>query len=192
MPRSKRTEHTRWQNDSPITDMFEAIEILQTTGTTLRETHLQARPKEAGDGYEICVPWARDGSSGGDTSGTHYFQVDSALVEKMKEERLLTPYIEKYWGGSRVIEDQLVLTTHANMEHETFWKDMKKKAESMLKPGVHTDLTGKPKRLGSGRDGFQCGKLYFDYELPGERGKVRVYPQEDRLVMPEEKQAQSA
>jgi|GEM_PF-7066272 len=183
--RPQRSKHSRWCTLTPITDIYEAIDVLQIDGTTLRETHLKKCEPAIGEGYEILVPWAREGSSGGDTSGTHYFHVDSALAEKMKEEGLLTPFIEKGWGYSRERPDELVLTSKAYQMLEEFEKEMEKKAESMLTPGIHTDLTGKPKRTAWSRDGFKCGKLYFEYKLP-QGGVVRVYPQEDRLVMPDE------
>lgn len=178
----KRTEHTWWWNEAPITDVHEAINVLQQTGTTLRETHLAKRD----DGtYEIQVPWVHEGSSGGDTSGSFYYQLATEVAEQLLSEELVTARKVKHWGYAETRESELVLTTAANRKLDEFKKAMEKKAESLLVPGTHTDLTGKPARLGCGRDNHRCGKLYFEYKLPQEGGRVRVYPEEDRLVMPE-------
>ncbi len=182
----QRTKYSHWYNDAPITNLYEALDTLSSENSSRRSVHLRKRDSEAGEGYEIAYPWYREGCSGGDTSGTDYYDIDTALAEELIRERLVQPNRVPQWGYTETRENELVLTQAAEQKLELFEKEMERKAESMLTPGIHTDLSGRPKRLCRNRDGFRCGKLYFEYELPEERGVVRVYPEEQRLVMPEE------
>jgi hypothetical protein len=182
----KRSATSHWRNDEPIKNLYEAIDTLSSENSSRDPVHLRKRESEAGDGYEIVWPWYREGSSGGDSWGIEYYEIDTATAEELIREHFVAPRRVKHLGYTETRDDELVVTDIAREKLDLFEKEMERKAESMLTPGIHTDLAGKPKRLCWSRDGFRCGRLYFEYELPEERGRVRVYPEEQRLVMPEE------
>jgi hypothetical protein len=185
----KRNDYTYWYNDEPITDIHEALSVLACEQTSSTPLYLAHGRESVNGGYEIVVHWHSHRGYGSD--GVEYYQIDQALAQKLVDEQFVIPRRILHMGYTETRKEQLVLSDAAREKLEAYEKEMEKKAVSMLVPGIHTDLTGTPKRTSWRRDGFRHGKLYFEYELPGERGSVRVYPEEDRLVMPEEKQAQS-
>ena len=189
----KRTEHTYYCNDAPITDLYEAIYLLSREQTSNEPLYLVKDLRTFGGqlavpngGYELIVPWYNHRGYG--SEGIDYYQIDQGLAQQLVDEKFVVPRQVKHWGYTETKTDEFVLSHAARGKLETFEKEMEKKAESMLTPGIHTDLTGKPKRVAWRRDGFRCGKLYFDYELP-RGGTVRVYPQQDRLVMPDKEKS---
>lgn len=181
---SKRTEHTFWMNDKPYTNIYVVLELLAAQSQTYEPHHLHRCRGNEGFDWEIVVPWYSSGCSGGDTSGHHYYQLDPAVAEQLVKDELVTAHMEKHWGYTTEEKDKLVISHRGSEELRLFMHDMRTKAESLLKPGVHTDLTGKVDYRGHDRDDYGSGPLHFLFEMPT-GGRCRVYPEEDRIVLPE-------
>jgi hypothetical protein len=168
-----------------MTDLHEALEFLSSTSPVAGdEFHLHRFPFTDCE-WELVAPWFTSGSSGGDRSGYHYYQIDPVLATELVKEGFVEKRRVRGWGYTRVVEDELVITEAGRQKLEAYLKEMRAKAESLLKPGVHTDLTGEVDHAGHNRDGYHCGKLYFEFRIPNQ-GRCRVYPEEGRLLEPEE------
>ncbi|KND50696.1 MAG: hypothetical protein ABA06_04555 [Parcubacteria bacterium C7867-001] len=184
MPRIvKRTEHTYYWNAAPITNLYEALEVLTFDNSSRTPVHLAHENSPDGKTWEILSPWYREGSSGGDSSGIEYFQIDQELAEKLKAGGYLQPRKEVGWGYTRYNEKELVASQKAHDEDRSHSREMEKVAESMLTAGVHTDLAGSPTRLRFGREDWRTGRLHFDYKMSN-GDTCRVYPEEKELVAP--------
>lgn len=185
---AKRDEYSYWYNETPITDLHEALYFLAREGSS-RDPYCLAKPggywgqKEVPDRWELHAPWYREGSSGGDTSGTDYYQIDPALAEQLINEGYVAPRRVKQWGHTEERKDELVITEKGRCVDEAFEKQMLKKAESMLVPGIHTDLTGNPERRQYDRDKFRHGRFYVEFDTPNE-GRCRIYPEQDEMIFP--------
>lgn len=181
----KRDEHTHWNNEEPITDVHEALEILSEQSPTDSDEFRLHPTRGKLYAWEIVVPWYTEGDSGGDQSGYHYYQIDETLAETLVKEGLVEKRREPRMGYTHTHNDQLVISQAGRDALDAYLTQMRAKAESLLRPGVHTDLTGKPDYAGHDRDGYHCGKLYFEFRLPDTDRRCRVYPEEDRVVEPE-------
>lgn len=180
----KRGEYDHWYNDEPFTDIHEVLQLLNTRSPLINEEfHLHPCP-EYDWKWEIVEPWFTSGDSGGDRSGYHYYQIAPELAERLVAECLVTPRKQKEWGYTREILDELVISAAGKTMVETFEAEMRARAESMLTPGVHTDLTGDPVYRGFRREGYRHGRLYYKFQLPESNDCCRVYPEEGRIVLP--------
>lgn len=181
---SRRTEYTFWMNDEPYTSLYTVLELLAAQSQTYEPHHLHRCDGKDGFDWEIVVPWYSHGCSGGDQSGHHYYQFDPAIAERLVEYELVTPHKEVGWGYTTEVKDKLVISSKGSEELRRFMHDMRTKAESLLKPGVHTDLTGTIDYRGYSRDDHGSGPLHFLFEMPT-GGRCRVYPEEEKIVLPE-------
>ncbi len=179
----QRTKYTTWHNEEPITDVNEALYFLNQQGSSSEHIHLARRRGADGLEWELVEPWYREGSSGGDTGGEHYYQIDTVLAEKLVRDALVRPHKRVGWGYTREEPDTLVISAKGEQAVRTFEEGMRSKALEFLVPGVHTDLTGEPVRCGNGRDQWRHGRVYFDFRTPaGET--CRVYPEQDECIVP--------
>ena len=176
-----RNKHTFWYNEKPITDLNEALHLLDYPNWSDEPSYL-ARRDEA-DGWEIITPWYSEGDSGGDTSGNYYLQIDRALGQKLFEEKLVEPRRINYVGGFWLDDTQLVLTKDAKKRVETFHAEQRERARALLKPGVHTDLTGVPEPMRRRREQTNYGRLYFDFRCPNDT-VCRIYPETGEVIFP--------
>lgn len=181
MPRYKIADET-WYNEVPITDVFELLDLLDSENSAREPIHLNAYDRST---KEWCVasPWYSEGSSGGDTWGTYYYQVDQSLVFALILEGLVEPLKELEWGHTRYNRQKLVISHFGREKWRSYEKKLLKKAETLLTPGVHTDLTGIPVRNGYGREHFRYGRFHVDFITPsGET--CRVFPEQGNLEYP--------
>ncbi len=182
MPRYKLKDRT-YYNETPITDVYEALDVLCFESSSRRSIHLFKSIDKDNPDYHLVVPWYREGCSGGDTSGEDYYQIDPTLAQKMIDEGLVTPLKIVSWGRTDTDRERFVVCYDGEEKSKAYDRDMIKKAESMLKPGIHTDLTAKPYRTEYGREGFRHGRFYVEFKTPHNE-RCRVYPQDDELVFP--------
>lgn len=181
----ERDKYTRWRNELPIVDLNEALYLLaMDMRLSVEVPYLTRRQQEAvGEIFELVVPWYTHGDSGGDQSGYYYFQIDQDLARKLVMDGLVQPTVVKYWGGSHEETNKLVISPSAHERHREFETEMLAKAETLLKPGLHTDLTGRPCRRYYGLEHQYYGRFYVEFEMPNGK-QCRVYPGEDILIAP--------
>ena len=176
-----RNEYTFWYNDEPIRDINEALHLLNTQGSSSEPYHLTkySDPQL----WEIVAPWYHEGSSGADSGGNDYFQIDKTLAEQLLRELLVEPRRINYFGGFRLDPDQLVISKTGEQQVHAFNQKMRTKAQSLLILGTHTNLTGEVVYRGHDRENRTHGKLYFEFLGPYDE-TCRVYPEENRVVFP--------
>lgn len=193
MSRPKRDKYTNWWNMAPIADLHEALHLLNEELPWISEDAFirlhDCRSDKGGFPWEIILPWYREGSSGGDASGYHYLQIDPNLAEHLVAEELVD--CRRKYQGSLILPDEYVISATGRRRWLEFFETMRTKAVGMLKPGIHTDLTGKPLYRGADRDHWRCGNLYFKFEVPL-GGDCRVYPEEERILMPDQIETKAA
>jgi hypothetical protein len=179
----KRTDGTFWDNDEPIRDQHEALDLLAVDGSSTEPLHLTREMRDSAWVWELVVPWYHE-RNGSESSGNNYFQIDGEVAKHLVDQGLVVPRKRIGWGFTRTIDDEWVISEHGQKALQEFNRDMRIKAESMLISGVHTDLTGNAPRLRMEREHWRYGSLYFEFELPM-GGTCRAYPEEDRLQLPE-------
>ena len=173
-----RDKYSNWFNETPITNLNEVLDVLKEKSTAI-EPHFLSRKNGR---WEIVLPWYRDGSSGGDTWGYRYLQIDPKTAETLVSEKLVEPHQVKHLGYTETQKDVLVISRKGREIIKMFVESMITKADGMLKPGIHTDLTGKPSRSGFGREEWRYGRFYVGYEMPSGQ-KCRVFPEQNILVV---------
>lgn len=177
-PLPNRGEHGTWCNYEPITNLAEALDFLTTDGSSSEPYHLHRSIH--GDGWELAAPWYREGSSGGDSSGTDYYQIGQSLAQRMIEKELVEQLLVKFHGGSYRDKDKLVVTRRGSEAQKLLLAKAQRRALRMLIPGKHTDLTGEPQSAGWGRDQWRYGRQYFEYCGPS-GNRFRVFPVEHTI-----------
>ena len=180
----KRTPHSYYYNEEPVTDLNEALDLLGSDNSSTDPVHLARKDPRDGEGWEVRIPWYKEGSSGGDTSGIDYYQIDTELAERLVSERMVEPFVVKQWGSSYADSHRLVLTAPSKQRVREFSDDMRAKALKLLIPGIHTDLTGEPDYAGSGRDSYRHGRVWVLLRSPKE-GRCRVYTESGVVVFPD-------
>lgn len=185
---TERTKHTWWHNETPITELYEALNFLADPPEANDPIHLFRKHERDGGGFELRIPWYHEGSSGGDSSGINYYQIGSELAQRLIDEQLVAPRKVPRWGYTEVREDEFVRTEQGYRLWHTHLNQMEEKAESLLIPGTHTDLTGRPHRVRMGREHFRHGRLRFDYQTPT-GDIVYVFPEEGKIEMAPNKAA---
>lgn len=108
-----RDEHSSWSNVETITDLREALSLLQRRMGSTEPTHLRRSLIGIRFVWEIAVPWCRD-AHGRDTSGTDYYDVNDEVAKHLRDEMLVEPYIVKGWGWSYPDLERLVITSEAS------------------------------------------------------------------------------
>lgn len=181
----ERDKYSHWSNQEPITDVHEVLHFLaEQSRIANEEFHLHRTSGEEWE-WELVAPWYTHGSSGGDRSGWDYYQIDPALAEQLVQDGLVTPHRIPRMGYMETRENELVLSSEGRMKVIAFDKEMRIVGEGLLTPGIHTDLTGTPDYRGYRREEFRHGKLYYQFEMPT-GGICRVYPEEGKVLLPEE------
>jgi hypothetical protein len=186
----KRGEHSYWENDEPYTDVHIVLELLNKQSPTYEPNHLDRCTGEEYD-WEIIVPWFTYGSSGGDRSGHNYHQIDTALAKELVDNGWVEPRKILHMGYTETRENEFVISPAGKKKLEAYLSEMKARAESLLVPGVHTDLTGSIRYRGHRRDDWGWGPIYLIFDLPEDRGQCHVYPDEGKIVMPEDSTAEA-
>lgn len=181
-PRPQRTKHTTWENDTPISDSNEAISLLAHNSSSSEPVHLTRFPYDCEHEWEIVVPWYHEGSSGADSAGWDYFQIDQELAARLVRAGIVEPYKILYLGGSRVDQNRFVLPKELKTAAYQRERELIEKAKRLLVPGVHTDLAGEAQRCGSGREHWRFGRFYVDFETPL-GGEIRVFPEQEEVCV---------
>ena len=180
LERASRPKKHWYNEEGPIRDLREALYLLNIDGSSNDPHHL-AQDRDTKD-WEVVAPWYHEGSSGADTSGYDYFQIDQALAEQLVREGFVTTRRVNYMGGFYLNSDELVLSDKAREQVQKFEQDMRLKAQSLLTIGIHTDLTGEVVSGGWGREHRLYGRMHFDFVTPN--GRCRVYPETSSVVFP--------
>lgn len=186
MPRYERTENTSWRNAKPATDLNEVLYVLAEKNSSTTPVHLFRHPEDKDWNWEIKIPWYRDGDSGGDSSGVDFYQIEEETALKLIKERLVEKRRIPQWGYTETRNREYVISSHGKRQLGEYHEQMREKAWALLKPGVHTDLTGArdialcPSRKHYGDD----MRLFFVCNVPN-GSRVHVYP-EDGSIVPEE------
>lgn len=181
-PFRRRDEHSFWYNQEPISDPYEALSLLRSNNSSTIPPYLRRELIDALWTWEIVVPWYHEGSSGGDSSGEDYYEVVDAVAQRLKLESHVEPHVDKGWGWSRPNPDRLVISSRSkemSIEHE---RVLRAAAAALLRPGIHTDLSGKPHQGGAGWD-YDTNRFYVDFHTPSET-TCRVYPERQEIIYP--------
>ena len=174
-----RSKDTSWENDAPIADLLEALDLLYEGHHVYRPKHYLSTRKSP---PEIHVEWYIDGDSGGGRSGTDYYQIDRAVSQQLIDGGFVTPRIEKGWGWSRRESEVLVLSEAGLTLREKLRDEQFQIAKAFLRPGVHSKWSSIFNCTGSSREKMEWGRLSFSFITPlGE--KVRIYPDNGEFEM---------
>jgi hypothetical protein len=182
-----RAGNTYWWNDTPIMDVHLALEILLKESAVIgRPTYLHdCQYEKVSHKWEIVEYWYREGSSGGDRGGWNYFQIDARIAEQLVAEKLVIPKEEGAHPCIIKIPYQLLVSDKGRRVYNEYRESMKRKALGMLRPGVHTDLTGETRSRGMDREPWRCGELFFAFDMPL-GGQCHVFPGSERIVLVDE------
>ncbi len=187
MERRARGDNTLWRNSKPVADVYELLALLENRQSGrycdtryLRPANSGFRPTKC---PEVEVDWYHEGSSGGDTGGHDYFEVAPQVAEQAVRERWVEPNVKKYWGGSTVEKDKLVLSELGKVTLNKYIREQMEEAKKLVVPMKHTKYSGLLEPRGYGQEGHdgEGGELYFDFETPMQE-KLRVYPKSKRVV----------
>lgn len=177
----QRDKYTFWHNQYPIEDAYEALSLLALDTTSSRPTIIQDC-EVLYNVAEILRHWYREGSSGGDMSGTNYYQVSRRTFERLMAFGMIQiQTIHFPAGGSITRADEYVISAEGKRnlkEHDAL---MLKIAKSMLKPGIDTDLTGQVPNYELSREHFRHGEVHVDFFCPDNR-TCRIYPRSRQRV----------
>ncbi len=145
----KRSEHTRWMNAEPITELERALYwFVDAFSSSTEPSHLRPpltyRGSDAPRVWEFVECWASE-KHGHTNGGENHYQIDQELAARMFKERFVEPFLEKGWGYTRQDNDRLVLSQKGRAHLEAHQQSLCEKARTFIVPGVHTDLTGELK-----------------------------------------------
>jgi len=168
----KRDEHTYWYNEKPIATTHEALDALRKRWGDSGKRYIYTD----GEKPELRIGWYKEGSSGGDSAGTDYFEIKPEVAAELAK----LGYIEKMpireIGYTYREPHKFVLSREGERELERLYKEKKEVARSLLVPGEHSQFSSIFDDAGSDREGYRhCGRLFFDFVTPMKE-KVRVYP----------------
>ena len=173
-----RDKYSNWFNETPITNLNEVLDVLKDKSTTI-EPHFLSRKNGR---WEIVLPWYRERDSGATSAGYHYLQIDPKTAETLVSEGLVVPNEVKHLGYTETQKDVLVISRKGREIIKMFVESMIKKADGMLQPGIHTDLSGEPARCGYRREHWRYGRLSVEYKMPsGET--CCVFPEQNILIV---------
>ena len=130
----KRDEHTYWYNEQPIATIHEALDALCKRWGDSGKRYIYTDNEKP----ELWICWYKEGSSGGDSAGTDYFEIKPEVtaelaklgyIEKMAVPQIGYTYHEPY---------KFVLSREGERERERLYKEKKEIARSLLVPGEHS------------------------------------------------------
>lgn len=179
--RKMRDQYTPWFNDRPINNVHEALDFLKQQSYVSGEAFHLHHNREGW--WELVEPWYSEGDSGGDQSGWNYYQIEEAVALQLVSAGLVAPREVPRMGYTQTIEDELVITQKGQEELAAFGARMVTIAKSMLRPGIHTDLTGEVRQRGSGRRHRSYGPYYVRI-LGANDEFYRVYPELGKIEGP--------
>lgn len=178
---ARRSENTRWSNDIPISDLYEALDLFLSKKSSTEPHHLALRLEDGQNVPEIVCPWYSTRRER-DSSGCRYFKMTAELADLLIKEHYIRPHRILYMGGSHEDNTKLVITDWAREKVCQYLIEQETRARKLLIPGVHTDLTGVPEMKEMGRTEYSYGRLYFDFTMPsGET--CRVFPENGSIVV---------
>ncbi|MBP7770384.1 MAG: hypothetical protein KA066_00540 [Candidatus Pacebacteria bacterium] len=181
MPRRQRDKFTYWNNEKPIADIYELLELLQPSqsGRYSDKRYLRTDRNPA----ELEVDWYSEADSGGDRSGYDYYEIAPEITEHLVREHWVAPNVKKYWGGSTVEKNKLVLADWGTWALEKYIKEQAEEAKKLLVPGKHSKISGLFDYRTYGRDGHrgEGGELYFEFETP-QKERFRVHLASKRVI----------
>lgn len=172
MERRSRDRYTHYDNEQPFNDIYAVLELLLSKQQGRSTTHSVLRRDP-----EVQRFWYREGSSGGDTGGVDYYDVEPAIGKQLIDGRLVEPRVEKYWGGRTVHESDLVISEAGRKKLTECIEQQREVARSLLVPGVHTKFSGVFNNAGWDWEALRSGRalLCFSFQTPiGER--LQVWP----------------
>lgn len=183
----RRDDRTYWWNDGPITDIHEALDLLQKQWGDSGKRFISTEDKK-GLGFEINLEWYREGSSGGDSSGVDHFDIKPEVVEELVKQGFVEKMRIPEMGYTYTEPYKLVMSQKGQIELERLHEEARRIAHGLLIPGKHSKFSGLFHDAGYGRSGYRgCGRLYYKFRTPqGE--KVRVYSDTKEVEKLEEKQ----
>ncbi|MES2203219.1 MAG: hypothetical protein V4474_02800 [Patescibacteria group bacterium] len=168
----KRDQYTRWHNERPVKDIHELLELLRpghhdsTDGRYI---------KIDGHKVEVQIGWFTYGSSGGDRSGFHYYQVEQKTVDELRKNAWVAPRRISRVGYTETQHNKLGLTNKGEGEFKRFLAEQEEKAKALLVPGKHSKFSALFERYDHGRTYGKYGELYFLFRTPMDE-RVRVFP----------------
>ena len=171
----ERKPDGHYMNEEPIANAHEALDALVSGQHDSREgRYIDLHPRGGGT-PELCVGWFADGDSGGASSGFHYWQIKPEVIKELQEKGWIEPKQIPTWGRTDTDHNKLVLSRDGKEELVRFTKEQREVARKLPVAGVHSKYSGIFEDAGYGRDGYNCGKLYFEFVTPIKE-RVRVYP----------------
>lgn len=181
MDRRRRSEYTYWENQHPVADPYELLSLLRSrqSGRYSDERHLHPHLTPP----ELHLKWHREGSSGGDTSGYDYYEVATEVATHVVRERWVEPHVHKFWGGSTVEKDKLVLSRFGLESLRKHIDTQEKEAKKLIVPGEHTKFSSVFNYREHGwhsQDG-EATELCFEFTTPMDE-RIRVHLSSKRVV----------
>jgi hypothetical protein len=108
MPNPQRDAGGHWDNDVPITDIEEALKVLNTSGgVRMPPPYLAVRETDSVRICEIVRMFNRK-----DGGGVEYFRVDPTLAQELAIKGFVVPDSAKVWGND-LPRDAYVLSNSA-------------------------------------------------------------------------------
>jgi len=181
MPRRQRDKFTYWNNQKPVADIYELLELLQPIQSGRYSDKRYLRTDR--DPAELEVDWYSEADSGGDRSGYDYYEVKLEVVEQLVREHWVEPNVKKYWGGSTVETNKLVLSELGKQSLRDYIQGQADEAMKFLMSGKYSKISDKFYCRDHGRDGHRAegGELYFEFETPKKK-RFRVFLASKRVV----------
>lgn len=176
----RRDERTYWSNEVPVTDAYEALDMLypdfyDSFGEGTRFIAMGKNPPE------LHVRWFRDGDSGGASEGVCYYEINRQVVECLEREQWVRMLIVKGWGYATPDPNKLVISERGKSARNAHINEMREAARKLPVAGKHTQFSSVLNDAGHGRETYYGkNRLYFDFETPM-RERVRVFPSNKRI-----------
>ncbi len=172
----RRTENTYWSNDTPITDLHEALDAIGGYRTYLyigQDLADKARP-------EIRQDLSANYAASKENPKFTYLEIDPELARRLIAEKFVTPMRVSILGLIKTLNDMLVLSSAGWERRQGLREEKELLAQSMLK----TEEYGAPSNVVNFRHGRRhkghWGEIFFDFKTPSGE-KVRVFPDNGKI-----------
>lgn len=179
MPLRKREGGGYWHNDKPIATLHYALHML------IPEFNGSSHYLRSDENPEVLHhDWYSEGDSGGDSSGTNYFEIDPEIVKVLHDKK----YVEKEkvlgWGHTYEELYKFVLSREGRDELERLNKKAKEEALALLCPGKLSPKDLKSTVVRGPK--WQNEELLFEFETEEEE-KFEVSPYLKKVEQTKEK-----